>query len=578
MFNLTARLRLKDQLSSKLSRVTKQLQRTSNSTSKASKNLTKFSDGMKKSSRNTNNLTSSLKGLLVKVGAVVGTTKLLKTTLGGAMKMETDKLTLTALIKDTAKANQLFDMLQRKGMKSVFSEEDFLGAGKAFLPLTKDLSLIDKLTDLTERLGASNPLQGMEGAAFSIRELLSGDYQSIVERFNLPRSKVREALKGANTIEKKIKVLDDLLNEMGFTKQFVFDVNASALSQWKMLTSNTKTAFAKMGDGAIEKIKPMLTKINEVMFGGGLDNMIGKGSDLLASGFEKLVAVAQWFIDNKDKIAGFFKAFSDNANEIVDVTLALGAALLTAKVGFLALDVIGKITTLLHAYRTGTLMATAAQMGLNLSMLANPFTWLIIGIAALVAIGVLLYRNWDKVKAKAIELWGVLTEKFTEIKNNITQAIESIKKTFSEWINGAINIGKDFVQNIVDGFLAKWDELMQTASNMWESITSIFDKKKRVSIAVEARADGSRIGDKADGSHYHGIDYVPRNGYVASLHKGERVQTAKEAKESRNGKIGSLSLNIAKLADSIVIREDADIEKLANALAIKILQAKEAGA
>ena len=36
-----------------------------------------------------------------------------------------------------------------------------------------------------------------------------------------------------------------------------------------------------------------------------------------------------------------------------------------------------------------------------------------------------------------------------------------------------------------------------------------------------------------DGSHAGGLDYVPFDGYIAELHKGERVQTAREASDWR---------------------------------------------
>jgi len=37
---------------------------------------------------------------------------------------------------------------------------------------------------------------------------------------------------------------------------------------------------------------------------------------------------------------------------------------------------------------------------------------------------------------------------------------------------------------------------------------------------------------KVDGSHANGLESVPYDGYIAQLHKGERVQTAKEAQSS----------------------------------------------
>jgi hypothetical protein len=271
-------------------------------------------------------------------------------------------------------------------------------------------------------------------------------------------------------------------------------------------------------------------------------------------------------------------------------------------------------------------------------------------------VGVLLYRNWDVIKAKAIELWTSLTETFNGIKESIINKIEAIKAAFSEWVNGAINIGKDFVQNIIDGFLAKWDSLKQTAENIWNSVTSIFKRKQKIGVTIS----GNGAATKVKGSHYHGLNRVPYDGYIARLHKGEavlpqqiaekyrkegmsekvnvnmpvtatqvmpqaitdrlkdktvytekvidiiprlaeraqknlnfeyvprerptneshhreRVQTAQEAKESRQGVSGGIrdiNLNI----QAMNVRKESDIESIANALAIKILQAKEAGA
>ncbi len=62
-----------------------------------------------------------------------------------------------------------------------------------------------------------------------------------------------------------------------------------------------------------------------------------------------------------------------------------------------------------------------------------------------------------------------------------------------------------------------------------------------------------------------GVSRVPYNNYPALLHEGERVLTKQEA-----NKTAGFSINIAKLADHLVIREEADIEKVTERLALKL--------
>lgn len=74
------------------------------------------------------------------------------------------------------------------------------------------------------------------------------------------------------------------------------------------------------------------------------------------------------------------------------------------------------------------------------------------------------------------------------------------------------------------------------------------------------------------GEYATGLPRVPYDGYPAILHEGEQVLTRVEADQQRNG-FGSVQ--IAKLADSIIVREEADIERLGDAIARRILSASE---
>ena len=74
-------------------------------------------------------------------------------------------------------------------------------------------------------------------------------------------------------------------------------------------------------------------------------------------------------------------------------------------------------------------------------------------------------------------------------------------------------------------------------------------------------------------AHAYGLERVPYDNYPALLHEGERVLTAAEARSESRGS----SVQIAKLADQIVVREDADIDRIASALVAKLQDAMLTG-
>lgn len=68
-------------------------------------------------------------------------------------------------------------------------------------------------------------------------------------------------------------------------------------------------------------------------------------------------------------------------------------------------------------------------------------------IAGLIAAGIALYKNWDKVKEKLSELWSNVKEKFNAIKETITGAFSKAK----EAVTNKVNEIKDSVANSAVG-------------------------------------------------------------------------------------------------------------------------------
>lgn len=91
-----------------------------------------------------------------------------------------------------------------------------------------------------------------------------------------------------------------------------------------------------------------------------------------------------------------------------------------------------------------------------------------------------------------------------------------------EIVNGALKMGSAIVDGIMQGISAAWDGLVSWFNGIFNSLFG----NRSVNVNVNGASSSNR-------SHAGGLDYVPYNDYVANLHRGEMVLTAREADEYR---------------------------------------------
>ena len=128
-----------------------------------------------------------------------------------------------------------------------------------------------------------------------------------------------------------------------------------------------------------------------------------------------------------------------------------------------------------------------------------------------------------------------LIKAIPELVAKIPQLIKAIVNGFKDKSGDFVKIGKDAINAILDGLKRAWTAVKNWFNNAWDSL---FGNR---SVDVSANVSGSGV----DGSHAGGLDYVPFDGYVAELHKGEQVLTAEEARDyKRGGKVVSVVQNI----------------------------------
>lgn len=105
------------------------------------------------------------------------------------------------------------------------------------------------------------------------------------------------------------------------------------------------------------------------------------------------------------------------------------------------LIILGKV-----AFAISSIMSVMATLNLSFTALMGPIGIVIGIIAALIAIGVLLYKNWDTIKAKLTALKDWFAKTFDAIKNKTVAVFNAIKNAIMNPIRTAV----EFVRNMIN--------------------------------------------------------------------------------------------------------------------------------
>jgi tape measure domain-containing protein len=257
------------------------------------------------------------------------------------------------------------------------------------------------------------------------------------------------------------------------------------------------------------------------------DEWLPKVTDAVSKADEKFTAVGNWISEHQ----GLF--------------IALGAVIGIVTTALTAQAVVQAVQIAMNAAEVTSLgaliAAKAASAAATLAALA-PYLLITAAIAAVIAVIVLCVQHWDEIKAKTIEvataiaqkvesMVATVKEKFLEIKDSIQKALtEAYEKVLEIWghikgiFSDAVDVGKRLIEDIKQGISDAWEGLKSWFRGIWDGLFG------NLSANVAVNGSGG-----TDGSHASGLDYVPFDGYIAELHKGEMVVPADEARMLRNG-------------------------------------------
>ena len=360
--------------------------------------------------------------------------------------------------------------------------QKILSIGAKGLTMIRDW--LQKLTDLTDKLGGSQRVLSVLAAAFT----------AMLVAMNL--KKIGAAITGFTKLARVI----GLGHGKALAFFAVFLLLALVIEDFISFMRGDKSLLGTMLERAgvdCEKLRQNIvgvwTKIKQAI------GYIGEGiRNVVVPIFEGIRTAAVVAFEEIQKavakvapgIAQFFKELSSgkvDKKKWTDIGESIGriavgvVAVIAAVKGISA--IFGVITTVISVVKAvisviklafvvvKSIITVIKVVGAVISVLASAFGPVILAIAAAIAIGVLLWKNWDKIREAA----GNLLEGIKATIGNVRDAIVTGIQAAIDWITSlpaeALKWGSDIIDGIVSG-------IQSAVGRVGEAVKGVADKIK----------------------------------------------------------------------------------------------------
>ena len=389
------------------------------------------------------------------------------------------------------------------------------GMGKV-IPLASTLGL-----EQEQLWGAMATLTGVTGSTAEVVTQMKATMQAFLS----PSKNMQAALKnmgyesGQALLESKglqgsLDALKDAVggNELAFAGLFSSveaqtAVLAMAGNQAENLTSKTAEMYEATGaaNTAFERQTNNLKYDIKMIKNLGANFLTQLGTNILPYVREFAEAALPVVSEALEKIGGYMtgtiipaaKTVAKWISEHRTLILALAAGIASATVAFKTMKTAA--TAIKAVKELKTVWEAASKGGATLAnaskLLTVKFLAISAAIAVAVAIGVLIYKNWDKIKAKAVELGAKISEVWGNIKTGVSEAVANLVSAFQSnfpllsaylsgwwesvsaaWENVKAIFANiiDFVQNVFAGnWSAAWDNIVAIFGNVFGMIVNL---------------------------------------------------------------------------------------------------------
>lgn len=256
----------------------------------------------------------------------------------------------------------------------------------------------------------------------------------------------------------------------------------------KRLQPTLTTVFGAMAQ-AFEDIKPRILQLLDQLekFRPTLEKGLKVGVELVVKSVESLFHALEWVKNNWNWILPTAKALARLVVVMYTVKKVLALVAFMQDLNTVASEIwssaklyelslwgyviakqqLSNVVTGLSTVATWAQVAATWALNGAIAVLTSPITWVIAAFAALVAIGVVVYKNWDKIKQMVI----FLKDKFVELIKKIGEF--NIVKVYIAALKWEFNFLKKMVLAVFNAIGNLWT--IFTNSSAVRTVISLFE-------------------------------------------------------------------------------------------------------
>jgi phage-related protein len=425
--------------------------------------------------------------------------------------MEQASARIQAFTKDSGATADILEMVRLRAAKTPFEFNAMATAAAALLPSSKMAQTgLEDLIAQAEILAASNPAEGLEGAAFALKEAVSGDFTSIIERFNLPRQFINQLKEeGVPALE----IVSRAMQELGLDADLVAGLAETAEGRWSTFKDTLQNLAGQITKPMFDAMSSGLGVVNGLLeehsglFEGLAQMLAGQVSEAIATVTGLIEAFQSGGLPGLVEALGL----TPQTTELIGKVVELLTNLATTAQGMLApaLGQVGSIMPLINTAiefanqhfdaLVGALTGVAAVIiGAGLialittlagviAALASPIT-LVVAAAAL--LGAAWAGNWFGIRDITAQVIGFIQPYITSAMQTIQAVVQQVLGYIQAWwtahgknvmtvVDGMMKAIQTIITVIIGAIVVFWrtfgDEILTITQLVWDSIKTIID-------------------------------------------------------------------------------------------------------